>query len=409
MKTVISTMEFKNALKIMDKIKDKEINSTSDLLIKSNKNDTQLIRTNGQTTAIYTIKNSIEEEGRILLPIETAAILKKIKENSLVITDNNIKTEKKTIDIKQPSIIDILTYDNINLIFSVSQSELLRMLEVSYTMATDDTRPILTGVSFHKNEVCALDGYRLSLRKSDQYNQENNFVVNGESILILKSILKPVNNMVNVYYISENNKSTVKFELDNVTIIAECLQGEYIKYNSIIPQEFYNKSIVNSNEFLDEMEFIKEADGRNFIKLIFTNDNTIVLKGNQCKEVYSEKLSDEDQQKRQEILNKEYKEKFTKWFAKSKKGKEPVKKEAKFVKKFELIPVSDIVSKINAINTLEDKEDYTIAFNPKYIIEALKQYNNDVELQMTTKVSPMIITQDASKGLELVLPVRIRE
>jgi DNA polymerase-3 subunit beta len=408
MKTIISTSEFKNALKVMDKIKEGDNKTVSDLLIKSSGYDTQLIKTNGQTTVIYTTKNSIEEEGKILLPMETATIIKKIKEYVLTITDSNIKTNKKTIDIKQPEMIDIITYDNIDLIFSVSQNELLRMLEVTYATAQENYRPILTGVYFNKNEVCALDGYRLSLRKSSEYTQENNFVVNGESIQILKSVLKTVNDIVNVYYISENNKNTVKFEIGNIIIVAECIQGEFLKYSSIIPQEHYNKSIVNAVEFSDELDFIKEADGRNFIKLILTKDNKIILKGNQCKEAYSEKLSDEDQKKRQEELNKEYKDNFAKWIGKNKRGKEPVRKEAKWVKKYDLIPVSDITSEISVINTLDKQEDYTIAFNPKYVIEALKQYKGNVNLQMTSVVNPMIITQDDSKGLELVLPVRIR-
>ena len=412
MKIQVSTNDFKDVLGIAGKIKtdSKKSLTASDLLIQATNDSAQFIKSNGETTLIYNINRiTICHEGKIILPIESAEIIKKLKENYITITDDKITTDRKEINFNQPNMIEINTYENLTKVFEVSQKELLRMLEVTYAVAQDDTRPILAGIVFDKNNTCALDGFRMSVRYSNEYNNESSFVVNAESIEILKSILKPIDNhIVSVYY----DKDIAKFEVNNVIIIAKCLQGEFIKYSSIIPDEYRSISIVNSEEFMEEIEFIKSADGRIHIKLVFTGDE-IIIKGNQCKKQYSEKLSLKDQEVRQKELDAEYKEKYRTWVEKGKKFKQPIQKEAKFKKFYDLIPISDVTSKIKAINNLDkydiynEEKTYEIGVNPNYLIDALKQYNFSVELQMTSSVSPIIITNSIDKGLELVLPVRL--
>lgn len=409
MKVQIPTYEFKNMLKAMDKIKDRELVQSTDLLIKTKDYDTQFIKSNGETTIIYNSKNTVNEDGQVVLPLETAELIKKLKEGSLIITDDKISTDKKKISFNQLDKIEINTYENINKIFNITQKELLRMLEASYAMAQDNTRPILNGICFNKNETCALDGYRLSLRKSREYESEATFVVNMFSTEILKSILKDTDDVINVYYDGIN---IVKFEMNNTTLIAKCIEGEFIRYNQIIPDEYNIKSIVKPEEFEEEIEFIKAADERNFLKTIFSEDNKVILKGNQCKEEYNEKSSYKDQEKRQSEFDAEYKIKHDKWTQKGKRGKEPIKKEAKFKKIYDLIPVSDIISEINAINTLDsvhtENGTFTIAYNPNYMSDAIKQYTDKVELRMNNSVSPIVVTNDG-ENLELVLPVRLRD
>jgi DNA polymerase III sliding clamp (beta) subunit (PCNA family) len=81
---------------------------------------------------------------------------------------------------------------------------------------------------------------------------------------------------------------------------------------------------------------------------------------------------------------------------------------AKFKKVYDNIPMAEINSEINAINELGKENTFEIAYNPKYMAEALKTYNENIELRMTRNINPIIVTEDIDKGLELVLPVRIR-
>jgi DNA polymerase III sliding clamp (beta) subunit (PCNA family) len=255
----------------------------------------------------------------------------------------------------------------------------------------------------------------MSVRKSEQYQSNSKFIVNQSSIEILKSILNNTDNVVNVYY--NNDNKFVKFEIEknnnNIKIICKCLEGDFINYKQIIPDEYYNRSIVKALDIQEELEFIMEADQRGVMKTVFT-EGKITLKGNQCKEGYSEEKSNRYQKEKQKILDEKYTDKMKEWREKKSKAqknnkpfttKEPEKKFAKFKKMYDLIPVSDIISEINAENKLKD-EEFIIAYNPKYMIDAMKQYKDNVEIRMTTRVSPLVVSEDA-ENLELILPIRI--
>lgn len=398
MKTEIQTNDFKSMLKVMDKIK----NTTTDLIVDNDK----VIKTNSETTIIYTLKSSwLQEEGKIVLPNETAELIKKLKENNFTLTNKEITTGKKKIAFTEQNLFNINTYENIDEIFKVTQRELLRMLQVDYAVARDEIRPILTGICFNQNQTCALDGFRMSVRTSDQYNNSINFVINGNSAAILKSILKDTDDIVKVYH---DKESIVKFEIGNITLIAKCLEGDFINYKAIIPDEYDNKCELNPEEVLEEIEFIRTADKRNYIENIFTTDNKLILKGSQCREVYNEEKSLKLQSNKQTEYDHDYKTKYQKWVDKGKKSSEPKKKFAKFVKQYDLIPVNEIKSEVNIINELNKFVDgqFRIAFNPLYMSNALKQYKDKVEFRMTSNISPIVITNDG-ENLELILPVRL--
>lgn len=419
MKTQIKTNYFKSMLKIMDKIKDDKLNQSTDLLIYSDYDVTNFVKSNSETTIIYNTKTYTEESGQIVLPLETAELIKKLKEGSLTISDKKINTDKKEIGFTKLDNITINTYDYIEKIFSVTQKELLRMLEVTYAVSKNDDRPVLKAIFFNKNETCALDGFRMSVRVSKEYENEASFMVNQNSIEILKSILKQNDNIVDVYYDSKEN--IVKFKIDNITVIAKCIEGEFIKYDYIIPREYRNKAIINPSDLLEELIFISDADKRNYVENFINENNTIIVKGNQCKEVYNQDKSYKLQEEKQGTLDMEYNDKYSKWLSqkckadvnnKKFKTKQPEKKIAKFIKQYDLVPVNDIKSTINSINTLTkydlyDENFFKIAYNPNYMIDSLKLYSDSdkIELRMTNSVSPIVITND-EENLELVLPVR---
>ena len=405
MKITTSTNKLKSMLKVMDKIKDKELIKSSDILVKANGGDTQFIKTNEETTIIYNCKYSVEDEGQTVIPLETMELIKKIKENSVTINDKELLTDRKKISYKAVESIEINTYENIEKVFEVSQKELLRMLEVTYAVAQDNTRPILTGICFSKNEACTLDGFRLSLRKSREYENNFTFIVNQYSIEILKSILSASDDIVEVYF---NGTDMTKFVVGDTIVIAKCLEGEFIKYNSIISNEYFIKSTVKANELFEEIDFIRNADKSNVIKTIFTDNHKLILKGNQTIEKYSEELSNKKMNEIQKQYDAEYEVKLKQWQQKGRKGKAPERKIAKFKKVYDNIPMAEINSEINAINELDNKDTFEIAYNPRYMAEALKLYDENVELRMTSCVNPIVVTEDIDKGLELVLPVRIR-
>ena len=51
-------------------------------------------------------------------------------------------------------------------------------------------------------------------------------------------------------------------------------------------------------------------------------------------------------------------------------------------------------------------EEIEMAFNPKYIVDALKNYKGQAILKIVDEISPMLIT-DGDKKKDLVLPIRL--
>lgn len=133
----------------------------------------------------------------------------------------------------------------------------------------------------------------------------------------------------------------IALKTHNITLIAKSLLGDYFNFKNLIPKEFNTKVKFNTKEMLDIL--------KNYPKLIFIDfkisEGVIEIKGSIDKSIISDKLECETNGK-----------------------------------------------------------DLEISFKPKYVIEALKQQEKEVEIKFTTKVGPAIIVNDIET--DLLLPVR---
>lgn len=176
MKTTVEFNEFKKALDKVERLNVKSSYKVLDntyMVTKENKlilrRDNMDIQLNISIDAL-----DIEESGDMILLQSTSKLLKNIKKNSeMIITNNLIKLGTKEVKFKElneeyPSINHKLHEKK----FEVSQRELLRLLSCSYCMAIDETRPILKGVNLKDNKCCALDGFRLSIRESNEFTSD---------------------------------------------------------------------------------------------------------------------------------------------------------------------------------------------------------------------------------------------
>jgi DNA polymerase III subunit beta len=415
MKVEIGTKVLKNTLKIISKVKNNTMNpDLNNILVDVLGDVVTFIKSNNETTIIKSIPGFSYDNGVIILPEEMIDIIKKLSDDYIILSDEIITAGSKTIKFNHYNVRDYAYSSSINesLAFITTQKELHRMLEVKYAIGEDPTRPILLGICFNGNETCALDGYRLSKRKGE-YSSNSIFVVNKNTIEILDNILKvDSEEPVEVYY----DGSKVRFDLGNLDVIGETLTGEFIKYKSIIPEDFNYISTIESENLKKELGFIKGINS-NILKMNFTQDNLSLIMDH-CKEEYDLKASEDRTKELQEKAYEEYKIKYNIWAAKKKeveKKKKPFKvkcPEEKIIRTqrvYTNVPVAEIKSNVSCHTKLElDKEEFRIAVNPKYLIEAASAYDGQVDFKMTNAVSPIVITQDG-ENLELVLPVRFME
>ncbi|HCX65907.1 MAG TPA: DNA polymerase III subunit beta [Eubacteriaceae bacterium] len=227
--------------------------------------------------------------------------------------------------------------------------------ETVFAVAKSDNIPVLTGelleIENGEMTLVALDGYRLALRKGktdpDVSLKE---VIPERTLSELSRLLTIEDDDIRL----SSTKNQILFSLGNTVIVSNLLQGEYINYKQIIPEEGTTKVQINTKELLASCEraALMVRDGKN--NLIKMNIN-----GDQLEMESNSDIGDV----KEEI---------------------PVKREGDGIK---------------------------IAFNCNYFIDALKVIDEEeVQLEFTTAVSPCVIKPlEGNHFTYLILPVRYIE
>lgn len=295
--------------------------------------------------------------------------VKKLKNGKVVVS-----TDEKSLLVKSgrshSTMVTMPTKDYPNLKNSASEVTQLSFVsselrdgikEVIYSTSQEETRPILTGVLFEvKNDslnLVALDGYRLCVRTiSVDSNKNISAVIPGKS---LKEVLKllpknsDTNNDKDIDIQLNISNNFAEFIIGDISISTRLLEGDFIKYSSIIPQDFTTKIVVDKEE-------LESVIGRTAI--MDSNKNLIKMEISQEKIIVSSNSS--------------------------------------------LGTSEDEV----AVKNFEGKE-LTIAFNSKFWIEmlaALSIEDEQIECSFGSNINPVVIRKNEdNKFTGLVLPVRL--
>lgn len=243
---------------------------------------------------------------------------------------------------------------NENMIFTISQRLLKNMIRGTiFATAQDEIRPILTGVKFEikdkKLSLVALDGLRLALR-SEEVNSDNEIsaVIPGKTLSEISKILEDSDENVNITFTPNH----ILFSLKNTKVISRLLEGEFINYNSIIPDEYNLKVIVKKHDFLDCIErasLMAKEGNTNLVKLDIQDDLVVITSDSQLGKAREE------------------------------------------------------------LNVLMQGEPLKIAFNARFLIDVLKIMDEEeIVLELTSSVSPCVVkNKDKNNCTYLVLPVRV--
>ena len=238
--------------------------------------------------------------------------------------------------------------------FTISQKDFKNVVEkVSVSCSTDDSRPILKGCLFEIEEgvltAVALDGFRMSVVKK-QVQASGNFkaVIPSRTLLEITRLLEKDDQELQINV----QKNSLSLKVENTVIFSRLIEGDFVKYNHILPTKFENVITVNKGALLTSIERAS---------IVARND-------------------------RYNVVKFDVKENIMTVSAKSEVG--------------------NVNENVN-IN-LKGK-DITIAFNGKYIMDFLKITDSDfINLNLNSPIDPCVITPVVDdKFLYLVLPLRI--
>ena len=138
----------------------------------------------------------------------------------------------------------------------MAQSVLRRMVrEVAFVAATDDSRPVLTGVltTFEGQEIvmAAADPYRLSVRRGPllmAVPERVEAIIPAKSLFEVERILEDTDDAVEIYITP--NKSQIIFHTEEVDLVSRIIEGQFPNYKQVIPSSSQTTVIVQRDELL---------------------------------------------------------------------------------------------------------------------------------------------------------------
>lgn len=335
------------------------------ILLQTTENGVKLISNDLELGIESNVTADILEVGSVALEAKIfSEIVKKLPDNKVEITvdHNNFTTivcQKSKFNLSGQPGSDFLQLPNVSKdkYIKISQFKLKEMIrQTIFSIALEEIRPILTGELFEikNNELnlVSLDVHRVSIRKTLFDNEVENMmvVIPGKTLSEISKILSTDEDSdVTIYFTSKH----ILFELENSIVVSRLLEGDFPKYEQIFSKDYETLVKVNKRDLLmsiDRASLMSRESKKNPIKITINENSMVITSNTELGNVYEE------------------------------------------------------------IDINKEGKELEIAFNPKYLIDALKVIDEEeVYLQFTNSLNPCIIRQvDGDDFKYLVLPIRIR-
>lgn len=311
-----------------------------------------------------TISADIRKEGSVVINSKIFGdIIRKMPDSEIMIEllDNNdvlIESENSVFKIKgnpsddYPLLPEIEAEES----FKISQKIAKDMIrQTIFSVGDDEYREILTGSLIESDEnqlvFVAIDGHRMAVRKTVNDTQNTSFkvVVPGKTLNEISKILEPEENEIEIF----TSKNQILFKIDNCKVMSRLLEGEYLNYKSIIPDEYETKIRLNTKELLSSMEraALMSINEKKYPVRFDIEDDVLVISSS-----------------------------------------------------------TEIGNVRDEISVDMEGKNMTIGFNPKYFLEALRVIDDEVvDIYFNSDIGPCTIKPiEGNEFAYMILPVRIK-
>ena len=167
------------------------------------------------------------------------------EKNLLVIECEGSLYKLATMD---PNEFPELPQINIENSIELEQNALKEMIRKTiFAVSTEENRPIFTGCLFeitnNKLNVVAVDGFRLAWKSKFLQTKINDFtaVIPGRTLNEINKILLDSFDLIKIGVA----KNQALFEMENCKIVTRLLDGEFLNYSSVIPENWETRIRVN--------------------------------------------------------------------------------------------------------------------------------------------------------------------
>lgn len=306
----------------------------------------------------------VSEEGKIVVDSRMFGdLIRKLPNTDIIMETQkdmnavNISAENSALSLLYMNADEFPSFPGIEDAMGIEITEgLFRKMvkRIIFCVSNEDSRPILTGGLFDLEDgvlrMVGLDSFRMAVSTEEFPGFEGTLqrVIPGKTLRDVMSITGDNENPMNISF-TDNH---VLFTLGNTKIISRLLQGEYFKYRTMIPDYSKLSVKVSRQDLLSSSErasLLATEGTTNLIKFSFT-PNEILITSN------------------------------------SKQGK--IREE---------------------VACESEGEEIEIAFNAKFMVDALKNMEDDtVRMELTSPLTPCIVKPLESDSAQyILLPVRI--
>ena len=318
----------------------------------------------------YIIEADVKEQGATVVnAITFSEIIRKLPDTDINISINDknllvIECEGSLYKLATqkaedfPELPQITPENSIKL----EQSTLKNMIKKTlFAVSTEENRPIFTGSLFeikdNKLNVVAVDGFRLAWKTKFLQENSNNFtaVIPGKTLNEINKILTDSFDMVTLGV----SKNQALFEMDNCKLTTRLLDGEFLKYESVIPEKWDTRVVINKSNLANSFERVS---------LISSS---------------------------------------------------AIEKEKKYPVKVNIEPGKMVISCTNQTGDAKEEiivntegQNLEAGFNPKYFLDALRSIDDEeISVEFGTSISPCIIRPSEEDGdfVYMILPIRLKE
>ena len=237
------------------------------ILIQTNDNEIKLTTYDLEIGIEYIIECNVKEQGATVVnAIMFSEIIRKLPD-----TEINITLDEKNLLVIEcegslyklatmnPAEFPELPQISIENSIEIEQNSLKDMIRKTiFAVSTEENRPIFTGclfeISNNKLNLVAVDGFRLAWKNKFLQNKINDFtaVIPGRTLNEINKIILDSFDTIKIGVA----KNQALFEMENCKIVTRLLDGEFLNYSSVIPENWETRIRVNKNIMQNSFERI---------------------------------------------------------------------------------------------------------------------------------------------------------
>lgn len=237
------------------------------ILIQTNDNEIKLTTYDLEIGIEYIMSSTVEEQGSTVVNATTfSEIIRKLPDTdiSIYMNENNllvIECEGSLYKLAtmNPDEFPELPKIEVENSITLEQNILKNMIRKTiFAVSSEENRPIFTGCLFeiinNKINVVSVDGFRLALKSNFINTKVNDFkaVIPGKTLNEVNKIMTDSYDLITIGVA----KNQALFEMENCKIVTRILDGEFLNYHNVIPENWETRVRVNKSNFQNCFERI---------------------------------------------------------------------------------------------------------------------------------------------------------